>query len=158
MADFYFAKAERWKELVEEHGRWLHNYNLQSHQAHEKREDGKRSPAEVLGLFSVVHYDPADLQKAFFSVRFTRKLDALGCAQIKHWRVYAEEGLARCEVAIWLGSDGFVIEYGGQSLSRYYVSLSSHKAKHSLEDVSNPRLFTTKYGRSRPQLRLRNAR
>ncbi|MGB3683569.1 MAG: helix-turn-helix domain-containing protein [Rubrobacteraceae bacterium] len=47
MADFYFARAESWEELVEEHDRWLENYNTQSHKAHIKREDGKRSPAEV---------------------------------------------------------------------------------------------------------------
>ena len=154
MADFYFAKAESWEKLVEEHDLWLENYNTQSHQAHEKREDGKRSPAEVLGPLAVVHYDPADLQKAFFSMRFTRKLDALGYARIKHWRVYGEEGLARCEVALWLDNDGLVVEYGGQTLSRYDVSLSSGSAKRSLEDVSNARLFTTSYGQNRPQPRL----
>ncbi|MGB3683570.1 MAG: hypothetical protein WA990_13920 [Rubrobacteraceae bacterium] len=91
-------------------------------------------------------------------MRFTRKLDASGYARIKHWRVYAEEGLARCEVALWLGSEGLIVEYGGQTLSRYDVSLSSVVAssngKRFLQDVSNPRLFTTNYGRNRPQLRL----
>lgn len=87
MADFYFARAESWEDLVAAHDRWLEDYNTQSHQAHGKREDGKRSPAEVLGPLAVVHYDPANLQKAFFSVRFTRKLDASGYARIKHWRV-----------------------------------------------------------------------
>ena len=155
MADFYFARAESWEELVEEHERWLENYNIQNHQAHEKREDGKRSPVKVLGPLSVIHYDPADLQKAFFSVRFTRKLDASGYARIKHWRVYAEEGLARCEVALWLGSDGLVVEYGGQTLSRYDVSLTSGAGgKRSLENVTNPRLFTTSHGQNWPQLRL----
>jgi hypothetical protein len=32
-----------------------------------------------------------------------RRLDASGYARVKHWRVYAEEGLASCEVAVWLG-------------------------------------------------------
>ena len=56
--------------------------------------------------------------------------------------MYAEEGLARCEMAV---------EYGGRTLSRYDVSLS-REAK--LEAVTNPRPFATQYQRSRPQPRL----
>lgn len=71
---------------------------------------------------------------------------------------YAEEGLALCEVAIWIGNDGLAVEYAGQTLSRYDVSLSSKRtqrsAKRSLETVSNPRLFATRYGRSRFQPKL----
>lgn len=40
-----------------------------------------------------VRYHPNDLERAFFSTRFTRKLDSSGYARLKHWRVYAEEGL-----------------------------------------------------------------
>jgi len=58
------------------------------------------------------------------------------------WRVYGEEGLARCEVALWLGKEGLSVQYGGQTLSRYEVSLSG-AAK--LKDVKNPQLFLTSY-------------
>jgi putative transposase len=150
MADFYFAKAQSWEELVAEHDRWLEGYNTQSHWAHRGREDGRRNPSEVLGWVTGVRYHPHDLERAFFSTRFTRKLDALGYARLKHWRVYGEEGLARCEVALWLGGDSLSIEYGGQTLSRYDVSLSSGSAK--LEAVRNPRLFVTEY--RTPQLKL----
>jgi hypothetical protein len=125
MADYYyFAKAASREELVAEHDRWLENYNTQRHWAHRDREDGRRSPSEVLGWVTGVRYHPVDLQKAFFSTRFTRKLDALGYARLKHWRVYGEEGLARCEVALWLGNDGLSVEYGGQPLSRATMSHS----------------------------------
>lgn len=140
------------EELVEEHDLWLERHNAQRHQVHEEKKDGRRSPSEVLGPVRVVRYHPTDLERAFFSSRFTRKLDASGYARIKHWRVYAEEGLARCEVALWLGNDGLVVEHASQPLSRYDVSLSSGGAK--LEDVKNPRIFVTRYRRSRPQLRL----
>jgi putative transposase len=143
MADFHFARAENWSEFVAVHDRWVQDYNEQSHWAHQNREDGRRSPSEVLGWVTGVRYHPQDLQKAFFSTRFTRKLDTLGYARLKHWRVYGEEGLARCEVALWNGNDGLTVEYGGQTLSRYDVSLSSGAAK--LKDVRNPRLFVTRY-------------
>lgn len=71
-----------------------------------------------------------------------RRLDASGYARVKHWRVYAEEGLARCEVAVWPGDGEMAVEYGGRTLSRYDVSLS-RDAK--LEAVTNPRLLSTPY-------------
>jgi transposase len=151
LADHYFAKAETWEDLVVEHDLWIERHNTQRHLAHEGREDGRRSPSGVLGPVRVVAHHPGDLSRAFFSTVLVRKLDASGYARVKHWRVYAEERLARCEVAVWLGDGEMAVEYGGRTLSRYDVSLS-REAK--LEAVTNPRLFATQYQRSRPQLRL----
>jgi hypothetical protein len=54
-----------------------------------------------------------------------RRLDASGYARVKHWRVYAEEGLASCEVAVWLGDGEMALEYGGEpSRSRWAPSWS----------------------------------
>jgi hypothetical protein len=88
--------------------------------------------------------------KPAFSTRFLRRLDALGYARLKHWRIYGEEGLARCEVALWLGDGGLVVEYGGDTLSRYDVSFSPGAPR--LGGVTNARLFATRH-RS-PQLKL----
>lgn len=79
-----------------------------------------------------------------------RKLDAAGYARVKRWRVYAEEGLARREVAVWLGDGEMAVEYGGRTLVRYDVSLSSGTTK--FEEVTNPRVFATGY--RTPQLKL----
>jgi hypothetical protein len=51
---------------------------------------------------------------------------------------------------VWIGHGEMAVEYAGQALSRYDVSLSRDEAK--LEAVTNPRLFATAH-RS-PQLRL----
>jgi transposase InsO family protein len=150
LADYFFSKAETWEELVEEHDLWLERHNTQRHQAHEGREDGRRSPSEVLGTLTLVRHHPGDLTRAFFSTRFVRKLDVLGYARIMHWRVYAEEGLARCEVVLWLGDQGLVAEYGGETLSRYDVSFSPGSPR--LEAVTNASLFPTRY--RAPQLKL----
>ena len=135
LADHYFAKVESWEELVAEHDLWLERHNTQRHRAHEGREDGRRSPSAVLGPVRVVRHHPNDLGRAFFSTMLVRKLDASGYARVKHWRVYAEEGLARCEVAVWLA-----VEYAVRTLSRYDVLLSRDAM---LEEVTNPRLFST---------------
>jgi putative transposase len=150
LADHFFGKAETWEELVTQHDLWLERHNTQKHSAHEGRSDGRRSLSEVLGTVRVVRHHPADLSRAFFSTMLVRRLDASGYARVKHWRVYAEEGLARCEVAVWLGDGEMAVEYGGQTLSRYDVSLSQDAAK--LEKVTNPRLFATTYRTTQPKL------
>lgn len=110
MADYYFAKAESWEELVAAHDGWVERYNTQSHWAHRERKDARRSPAEVLGFLTGIRHRPEDLRRAFFSTRFTRTLDVSGYARLKHWRVYGEEGLARREVALWLGAESLAVE------------------------------------------------
>ena len=43
MADYHYAQAETWSELRAAHDRFFADYNLQSHSAHQKRKDGRRS-------------------------------------------------------------------------------------------------------------------
>ena len=58
LADHFFSQAQTWEELVAEHDLWLERHNTQRHSAHEGREDGRRSPAEVLGPVRVVRHHP----------------------------------------------------------------------------------------------------
>lgn len=150
MADHHFAKAESWPELVEAHDRWVHDYNRQAHSAHLGRNDAKHAPIEVLGWLSEVRYRPEDLQRAFFSSRFTRVLDDLGYARFRHWRLYGEEGLPKKEATLWLESESLTLEYRGQPLSRYDVRFAA--GTEELRLITSPRLFETSY--ALPQLRL----
>ena len=152
MADYYFAKAESWEELIDAHDVWVERYNTQRHWAHRERKDGRHSPAEVLGFLTGVRHRPQELQRAFFSTRFTRTLDASGYARLKHWRVYGEEGLARREVALWLGKESLAVEFAGDTLARYDVEYSAETNR--LREVKRPRLFETAHQRSLAQLRL----
>jgi hypothetical protein len=92
MADYHFKKAENWQKLLEAHDRFVEDYNAQSHWAHQDREeDGRRSPRDVLGFYTCpLRYREDDLQRAFFSSRFSRVLDPLGYARFRDWRLYAE--------------------------------------------------------------------
>ena len=49
MADWSFEKAQTWEDLLAAHDKWMRDYNFQKHMAHEERQDGCHSPAEVLG-------------------------------------------------------------------------------------------------------------
>ena len=150
MADYYFAKAQSWEELVAAHDRWVEQYNTQKHWAHRERQDARRSPAEVLGFLTSVPHCPEDLERAFFSTRFTRVLDASGYARLKHWRIYAEEGLACREVALWLGTDNLAVEYAGDTLARYDVEYQPDAGK--LREVKRPKLFATRHHSAHPRL------
>lgn len=143
MADYHFARAESWTQLVAMHARWVSDYNEQSHWAHRDREDGRRSPGEVLGWVSGVRYHPEDLRRAFFYTRFSRTLDSLGYARFWNWRIYGEEGLAKRETALWLHEKTLTVEYAGEILSRYDVQRA--KGANELSAITRPRLFASSY-------------
>jgi putative transposase len=150
MADWHFSRAESWPELVEAHERFVGDYNAQAHFAHGGRDDGRRSPAEVLGFASGVRHRKEELSRAFFSARFVRVLDSLGYARFMHWRIYGEEALAGREAALWLAAESLTLEHAGEPLSRYDARLAPETGE--LRSLTRPRLF----GSSRfcPQSRL----
>jgi putative transposase len=150
MADWHFGKAHSWPELVAAHDAWVEDYNAQAHWAHRERNDGRRSPVEVLGWLTGVRYRKEDLERVFFAVRFPRVLDYLGYARFRDWRIYGEEGLAKREAAVWLQPGSLTVEYDGEPLSRYDVELAPGTGE--LRSVGRPRLFET--SRALAQLRL----
>jgi len=68
MADWNFARARTWEELVSSHDQWVTDYNTQEHRAHQKREDGRRSPAAVLDWVRGRPVSAEDLERAFAPV------------------------------------------------------------------------------------------
>jgi transposase InsO family protein len=153
MADWHFAKAETFADLVAAHDGWKADYNAQRHWAHEEREDGRRSPEAVLGFYTaLLRHREEDLHRAFFSTRSTRVLDPLGYVRFLDWKLYGEEALARREAAVWLQPGVLTLEYGGETLSAYEVELSRETGKP--RTIGGAALFETTYQRSWPQLRL----
>jgi hypothetical protein len=155
MADHHFANAEDWSGLIREHDRWMHDYNVQEHHAHQHRKEGRRSPSEVLSWVKTPRFREEDLARAFFSARYTRTLDDLGYLVLQRYRLYAEEGLAGTEVAGWIQEDSLSVEYGGETLSRYKVECDPASGSSSLgrlQKVNGHTLFETSF--VVPQLRL----
>lgn len=90
-----------------------------------------------------MHYRKEELDRAFFSTRFSRTLNSLGYARFRDWRVYGEEGLAKREAALWLAAESLTLEYAGETLSRYDVQYVPDSSK--LNEITRPRLFETSY-------------
>lgn len=134
-----FRQGETWAELVAAHSRWVEDFNAQVHWAHRYRADGRRSPKEVLSWVPGAHYGKEDLDRAFFSTRFLRVLDASGYATWRRWRVYGEEGLAGRDAALWLREKTLTIQHAGEPLSHYEVEFLPGTEK--LRALARPVLF-----------------
>lgn len=150
MADWHFAHAETWAQLVASHDEFVARYNYQVHWAHRGRQDDRHSPAEVLGWVQGVQRDPAELHRIFYATRFGRKLDKLGYVRFRHWRIYGDGGRARHQAAVWLYGETLLLEFSDEPLAQYSV-LYEPDRRH-LRDVVPRQLFDTQH-RS-PQLPL----
>jgi putative transposase len=150
MADAKFARATSWGEALAIHRRFMRDYNVQRHWAHESREDGRHSPAHVLGGIKGTVYPMEFLDRILFATRYTRHLDKNGFLRFQNWKLYGEQGLAKAPVTVWVYEGSLKIEHQAVTLSKYAVSLQDDH-KH-LQEVSHPRLAETPF-RS-PQLTL----
>jgi hypothetical protein len=55
------------------------------HMAHEERQDGCHSPAEVLGWIKGMQPEEAVVHEAFSAICETRRLDKAGYAKFRNW-------------------------------------------------------------------------
>lgn len=145
-----FAGATSWEQALSVHRKWMQDYNHQRHWAHEKREDGCHSPAEVIGWHKGTMYPEAVLDHILFATRYTRNLDKHGFLRFYNWKFYGERGLAHQAVSVWVYEGTLKIQHQAMTLSKYTVELQKDR-KHP-KAVSNPGLVDTPF-RS-PQLTL----
>ncbi len=150
MADWHFALATSWEELLRVHDQWVVDFNYQVHWAHRHRTDGRHSPAEVLGWVHGRQFEPEELHRVFYSTRFGRKLNALGYVRFRHWRVYGERGLAGERTAVWLYGENLTLEYADEPLARYKVRYQPDR-KHLL-GVTERQLYDTPHRSPQPPL------
>ncbi len=150
MADYAFAQATTWHDLQAAHDRWVNDYNHQVHWAHQLRDDGRETPAEVLAWVYGHVWEPQALHYAFYATRFGRQLDRAGYVRFRHYRLYVEPGLERRRVAVWLYKEQLSIEFNETLLVQYRVEYQPDQ-KH-FRAVADPRIYDTQY-RS-PQLPL----
>lgn len=150
MADAKFARARSWEEVMAIHRRFMHDYNVQRHWAHESREDGCHSPAAVLGGQKGRVYPESVLSRILFAARYVRHLDKHGFLRFQDWKFYGERGLAKAKVTVWIYEGSLKVEHQAVTLSEYEVSLlDDHK---QVQTVRSARAHETPF-RS-PQLTL----
>jgi putative transposase len=150
MADWSFAQAESWEDLQRRHATWVAEYNTQEHWAHQQRQDGRRTPEEVLGWVTGRRFSEEDLARLFVPLRHGRRVDQQGYVRFRHWRIYGERGVTGRRAFVWLAEEYLTVQFAAEPLAQYRVA---YERDHTgLRDLTEPRLFATRY-RS-PQLPL----
>lgn len=150
LADWGFAHAGTWPELLAVHDHWVTEHNYQDHYAHRDRPEDRRSPATVLHRVRGKLFDPEELHRIFYSTRFGRVLDRAGYARFRRWRVYAERGLGGEPVVVWLYAEHLTLVYEDEPLAQYRVAYQPDQRR--IKAVTPAQLFETPH-RS-PQLPL----
>jgi hypothetical protein len=142
MADWDFSQARSWEELRRAHERWLADFNYQVHWAHQKRTDGRRSPADVLGWATGKPVGEEELRR-IFTVRLERSLDQQGYVRFRNWRIYGERGLSRKRVVLWLCDEHLRLEFADTPLAEYRVAY--RQDHHHLRTIDPTRLYETQH-------------
>jgi len=148
LADARFEQATTLEEIQAQHATFIQTFNTTNHWAHREREDGCRTPVAVLDEAHGRELSPDTLQRVFRHLQFPRTVNQHGCVSVQRFYIYAEQGLAKHRVAVWIYADRLNIEYQQTKLARYRCVLD--RKQKSLTAVSHPQFYPTPF--ASPQL------
>lgn len=150
LADFTFEQAHTLEDVQNQHAAFIDTFNTTPHWAHRQRADGHQTPVEVLGWLKGRGVEPQRLQQLFGRTEFLRTVNRYGFVSVQRFYLYAENGLSRQRVSIWIYEGQLRIEYHQTLLARYRCD---YDPKHGqLHTVSEPILYATPF--TLPQLEL----
>jgi transposase InsO family protein len=150
LADFKFEQAGTVEEIQRLHAAFIETFNTTRHGAHQDRADSRRTPVDVSGWVRGRAVDPERLRRLFGRVQFLRTVNPYGFISIQRFYIYAEPGLSRQRVAIWIYEGQLHIEYRETLIARYRCAYDQRQKR--LREVSHPTLYTTVF--ASPQLEL----
>jgi transposase InsO family protein len=150
LADAKFEQATSLTELETLHAEFVQTFNTTPHWAHRERSDERRTPAEVLEWVRGREIPATELRKMVGGVQFNRYVNRHGFVSIQRFYVYAERGLSRQRVSIWIYEGRLHLEYQTARLADYRCDFN--RETKSLEAVSQPRLYRTLH--ASPQVEL----
>ena len=105
---------------------------------------------DVLGWVRGRAVDSERLRNLFGRVQFLRTVNPYGFLSIQRFYIYAEQGLSRQRVSVWIYEGPLRIEYRETLVARYRCAYARRQKR--LRDVSHPTLYTTVF--ASPQLEL----
>jgi len=150
IGDALFEQAADFAEIQARHADFVETFNTTLHWAHRDREDGLRTPVDVLGWVKGEMLDPSVLHNAVRHLRLERVVTARGFVSVQRFYLYAERGLSRKRVSIWLYEGRVHIGYQDALLARY--AARHDRSAQRLSNVNTPEVFRTVY--ASPQLEL----
>jgi hypothetical protein len=148
LADCKFEQAQTFGEVQNQHAAFIETFNTTSHWAHRQRDDGSRTPVDVLGWLRGRRVEPKQLRELFGRTGFLRTVNRYGFVSVQRFSLYAEDGLSRQRVSIWIYEGELSIEYPQTLLARYRCTYAPQHRQ--LQDVREPTLYPTPF--ASPQL------
>lgn len=137
-------------EIQDRHAAFVETFNTTPHWAHKERADGLRSPVDVLGWLRGVELVPDALQRALRHLHVERVVNQRGYVSVQRFYMYAERGLSRTRISVWLYDGRLHIAHKDTLLARYMYRYD--RTARRLSTVSDPALYHTSY--ASPQLEL----
>ncbi len=150
LLDLKAEQAKTLEEVQNRHAEFIETLNTTRHWAHRNRADGYRTPVAVLGWLKGRRVEPKRLRELFGSSGFLRMVNRYGFVSVQRFYIYAEAGLSRHRVSIWIYEGELSIEYQKSVLAQYRCEYDPKQRQ--LQDVSAPILYSTPF--ASPQLEL----
>jgi hypothetical protein len=136
LADFQFEQAGTGEEVQRLHAAFLATFHPTRHGAHQDRADGRWTPGEVLGWGRGRGVDAERLRNLFGRGQCLRTVNPYGFVRIQRFYLYAEQGLSRQRVAIWIYAGQLRIAYRETLVARYRCAYDPRQKR--LREVSHP--------------------
>lgn len=150
LADFQFEQAQTLEGVQNQHAAFIETFNTTPHWAHQKRADGSRTPVQVLSWLRGRRVEATRLRQLFGRTELLRTVNRYGFVSVQRFYIYAENGLSRQRVSIWIYEGKLSIEYHKTLLARYRCDYD--RTQGQLQTVSEPTLYATPF--TSPQLEL----
>jgi len=148
IADFKFEQAQTVEEIQNLHAEFIDTFNTTRHYAHQERTDERATPMAVLSWVRGPAIDPDQLHRLFQRLQFTRTINRYGFVSVQRFYIYAEQGLSRQRVSIWIYEGQIHIEYQETLLAQYQADYD--RTQKRLQGVSQPIFYRTSF--ASPQL------
>jgi transposase InsO family protein/transposase len=150
LADFKFEQAKTLDEVQNYHAAFIETFNTTPHWEHRKRADGHHTPMDVLSWLKGRPVEAKRLRQLFGRTEFLRTVNRYGFVSVQRFYIYAENGLSRQRVSIWIYEGELSIAYQQALVARYRCEYDAKQGQ--LRSISEPRLYTTPF--ASPQLEL----
>jgi putative transposase len=150
LAEVAFAQADGFAAIQERHAAFVETFNTTPHWAHRDRADGLRTPVDVLGWVCGQGLEVERLRRALRHLQGERVVNLRGYVSVQRFYIYAERGLSRKRVSVWLYDGRLHVAHREALLARYAYRYDRRARR--LVAVSEPELFRTPY--ASPQLEL----
>lgn len=150
IADYHFKRADTYSEIEDQHAAFIQLFNTTRHWAHRDRTDDKLTPIAVLDGNLGRAIEQRQFQRAFRHMQYARVVNHHGLVSVQRFYIYAERGLSRQRVTVWVYDNRLNIAYNNTLLARYDCKIQRSQKK--LAAVTDPVLYDTPFASPQQEL------